>query len=157
MARAVAGSTMVSRRGFTAVELLIALGIFGTLVGIAVPSYMSYLERAKVAKAIGDIRILDSDIQLFRHNNDKLPSSLNDIGKGQLLDPYGNAYVYGNYDLIKPGNKRKDQFLVPLNSDYDLYSKGQDGNSAPPLTAQASRDDIVRANDGSYVGLASNY
>ncbi|MFQ5988854.1 MAG: hypothetical protein ACE5K9_02950 [Candidatus Methylomirabilales bacterium] len=52
---------------------------------------------------------------------------------------------------------RKDQFLVPLNSDYDLYSKGKDGQSQPPLTAQARRDDIVRANDGGFVGLAPEY
>jgi general secretion pathway protein G len=27
----------------------------------------------------------------------------------------------------------------------------------PPLTAKVSRDDIVRANDGAFVGLASEY
>ena len=55
------------------------------------------------------------------------------------------------------GQARKDHFLVPLNSDYDLYSKGPDGKSSPPLTAEASRDDIIRANDGAYFGLASDY
>lgn len=55
------------------------------------------------------------------------------------------------------GQARKDQFLVPLNSDYDLYSKGPDGKSSPPLTAKESRDDIIRANDGAYFGLASEY
>jgi general secretion pathway protein G len=52
---------------------------------------------------------------------------------------------------------RKDRFLVPINTDYDLYSMGKDGRSSPPLTAKASRDDIIRANDGAYIGLASNY
>ncbi len=52
---------------------------------------------------------------------------------------------------------RKDRFLVPLNSDFDLYSKGPDRKSVPPLTAEASRDDIIRANDGGYIGLASEY
>jgi general secretion pathway protein G len=46
---------------------------------------------------------------------------------------------------------------VPLNSTFDLYSKGRDGQSQPPLTATASQDDIVRATDGNYVGLASRY
>ena len=46
---------------------------------------------------------------------------------------------------------------MPLNSEYDLYSKGKDGASAPALTAAASKDDIVRANDGGFVGLAINY
>ena len=55
------------------------------------------------------------------------------------------------------GQARKDRFLVPLNSDYDLYSAGKDGKSRPPLSAQMSQDDIVRANDGAYIGLASQY
>jgi len=46
---------------------------------------------------------------------------------------------------------------VPLNSTYDLYSKGKDGASASPLTAKASADDVIRANDGGYIGLASGY
>jgi general secretion pathway protein G len=52
---------------------------------------------------------------------------------------------------------RKDRFLVPINSDYDLYSMGPDGASAPPLTAKASHDDIIRASDGAYVGVAENF
>ena len=47
--------------------------------------------------------------------------------------------------------------LVPLNSTYDLYSKGKDGASASALNAHASGDDVIRANDGGYIGLASGY
>ena len=34
---------------------------------------------------------------------------------------------------------------------------GKDGASLGPLTAKESRDDIVRANDGRFIGLASEY
>jgi general secretion pathway protein G len=34
---------------------------------------------------------------------------------------------------------------------------GADGASVGPLTAAPSRDDIVRANDGGFVGLASEF
>jgi general secretion pathway protein G len=54
-------------------------------------------------------------------------------------------------------NARKDKNLHPLNSDFDLYSIGKDGESRQPLTAKWSRDDVVRANDGGFVGLASEY
>ena len=46
---------------------------------------------------------------------------------------------------------------MPINSDFDLYSTGPDGASVAPLTAEPSRDDIVRANDGAFIGLASEY
>ncbi len=55
------------------------------------------------------------------------------------------------------GQVRRDRFLVPINSDFDLYSIGKDGGSQAPFTAMDSRDDIVRANDGGYVGLASGF
>jgi general secretion pathway protein G len=44
-----------------------------------------------------------------------------------------------------------------LNSDYDLYSKGRDGRSVSPLTAKASRDDVIRASNGGFIGLGANY
>jgi len=52
---------------------------------------------------------------------------------------------------------RKDRFLVPINSDYDLYSMGADGQSRPQLHSLVSRDDVIRARDGGYVGLAENF
>lgn len=55
------------------------------------------------------------------------------------------------------GAKRKDRNLVPLNTDYDLYSRGPDGQSVSPLTAAKSKDDIIRANNGGYVGTAEDY
>jgi general secretion pathway protein G len=55
------------------------------------------------------------------------------------------------------GRPRKDRFLHPINSDYDLYSMGKDGESVEPLTAQKSHDDVIRANDGSFVGWLSSF
>jgi hypothetical protein len=39
----------------------------------------------------------------------------------------------------------------------DLYSSGKDGESRTPLTARPSRDDIVVARDGAFVGLATDF
>jgi len=47
--------------------------------------------------------------------------------------------------------------MVPVNTDFDLYSMGKDGKSRAPFTAKASHDDIVRANDGKFIGLVSEY
>ena len=55
------------------------------------------------------------------------------------------------------GMVRKDKNLVPINSDFDLYSMGPDGESVSPLTANSSRDDIVRGRNGDYIGNAAEY
>ena len=36
------------------------------------------------------------------------------------------------------------------------YSQGEDGDSKGPLNAKASRNDIVRANNGSHIGLGED-
>jgi general secretion pathway protein G len=73
------------------------------------------------------------------------------------LDPWGNPYVYVDLTTAGISKARKNKNLVPINSEYDLYSKGKDGNSVLALTAASSRDDVVLANDGRFIGLASNY
>jgi general secretion pathway protein G len=74
-------------------------------------------------------------------------------------DPWGRPYVYLNIRAAGPGNSglRKDGKLNPLNTDFDLYSCGKDGDSIGPLSAKASRDDIVRANNGAFIGLGEDY
>jgi len=67
----------------------------------------------------------------------------------------GGGESHGGGSVV--GRARKDRFLVPINSDYDLYSKGKDGDSHPPLGAHSSRDDVIRANDGGFIGLASSF
>ncbi len=52
---------------------------------------------------------------------------------------------------------RKNQNMVPINSDYDLYSKGKDGRSQKPIVSNVSQDDIIRARNGRFVGLASDF
>jgi general secretion pathway protein G len=144
----------------TLVELVMVMAIISTLSAIAIPLYVDVTEQAKVARAIADIRIVESEIAVFEGTTGRLPLNLAEIGRGTLRDPWNHPYVYLNFAAAGPkanGARRKDRFLVPLNSTYDLYSTGRDGQSQPPLTAKASKDDIVRASDGGYVGLASGY
>ena len=74
-------------------------------------------------------------------------------------DPWDNPYTYMNIASAVAGfdDIRKDKNLNPLNSDFDLYSVGRDGESAVPLSAEKSHDDIVRINNGAFIGLAKDY
>ncbi len=145
-------------RAFTLLELLIVMAIMITLAAMGIPAFADALEVAYVGRAIGDIRTLQTEITRYEVQLGKLPDTLQEVGVTEMLDPWGNPYQYLNFDNVSgQGQKKKDKFLVPLNSTYDLYSMGKDGVTSTALTANASQDDIVRANDGAYVGLGSQY
>ena len=74
------------------------------------------------------------------------------------LDPWNRPYAYTNLaSAAGKGSARKDKKLNPLNSDFDLYSLGKDGESKLPLSPKVSEDDVIRARDGRFVGLAKDF
>jgi general secretion pathway protein G len=147
-----------ARRGFTLVELGLSLALLAVLVGLALPSYNGWKDKARTQKAVQDIIAISAVVDQYLADTGALPADLAAIGRDGIQDPWGRAYEYLPLIGVKGNGKaRKDHSLVPLNSDYDLYSKGPDGASVGPLTAKASRDDILRANNGRFVGPASMY
>lgn len=142
----------------TLLELMLALIMLAILTAGGYAGYRQVVERMRISRTIADIGELQLALDKFELNRGALPSSLNDVGFGGLLDPWGGIYQYLNIaEVMGMGAVRKDRNLVPINTDYDLYSMGPDGRSVPPLTAAASRDDIVRANDGRFIGKAEDY
>jgi general secretion pathway protein G len=147
-------------RGFSLIELLVTLVIAALLLSLAVPAYNGYTEHARVTRAIGEIGTLSLAIERFRlQNDDQLPLALDDLSIPVPEDPWGRDYVYLNITAAGPGKGalRKDGKLNPLNTDFDLYSVGKDGGSVGPLSAKESKDDVVRANNGAFIGLGKDY
>ena len=144
-------------KGYSLIELMMAIAIVSILAAIATPNFIQYREKAKVAAVITEIRGIEKAITSYAVDHGDFPPSLDAIGFGSLLDAWGTPYQYLPVEGNPPGKLRKDRFMVPVNTDYDLYSMGKDKSSVSPFTAKASRDDIVRANNGAYVGLASNF
>lgn len=145
--------------GLSLIELLFALAILGVIAAIAVPNYRQYVYQARVVQATADLRRIEQGLEGFAIGNDgAYPASLAEVGLDGMRDPWGHAYRYLNIALASnPAALRKDKNLVPINTDYDLYSMGRDGATLPPLTAPSSRDDVIRANNGAFRGLAAEY
>ncbi len=144
--------------GLTLIELLLVVALVGVLAAIALPMYQGYKERIRQSQAIQDITVLQAVIREYQLNHGTYPAALADVGNAGWRDPWGNAYEYQELvSVAGRGKARKDRKLNPLNSDFDLYSVGKDGLSKTQLTNKDSLDDIVRANDGAFVGLAANY
>ena len=225
-------SVLKQTAGFTLIELMLAVTIVGVLASLAVPNYIDFLEKARVAKAISELHALAREIKGFAFGGGQYPNTLADIGRSTMVDPWGSPYQYyrincGTVDdisnlarlksprkntpraipvsyrlsadwessasfAIDNGNRqdllhlvqgggpgggagggaggggggppcggvggaRKDRFLVPINSDFDIYSMGKDKDTVAPLNPPKSHDDVIRASDGGFYGLAKNF
>ena len=148
------------KRGFTLIEVCVVVAIIATLSAIAVPSYLRYKYKAMVVVAISDIRMIEQQISLYTQENDgQLPNSLSNLTTiKNVRDPWGRPYQYLRISGAKKsvtGLARKNMSDVPVNTDYDLYSIGNDGKTNQSFKPKVSQDDIVRAYNGQYVGLVS--
>jgi general secretion pathway protein G len=95
-------------------------------------------------------------ITRFYTQNSRYPVDLAEINVSKK-DPWGNSYEYLDFSNAILSRKRKDGGLQPINSDFDLYSKGKDGSSSKPINTPPGADDIVRGRNGNYVGLGKDY
>jgi general secretion pathway protein G len=132
-AERIARARRSSQAGMTIIELLATLAIASSLASIAIPKY--------------------HQIETTLDTKDTLPDLLITIGQN-ITDPWGNPYVYVKFPSGAP---RVDRFGVQVNTTYDLYSMGPDAMSSNSLNAGSSFDDVVRANDGGFIGLGGKY
>jgi general secretion pathway protein G len=136
---------------------VIALLAAGLIAGsFAVPAFTGYVERSRVARAVSDIGTVSLKLHQWQRSGRSLPQNLAEAGI-TAVDPWGRPYVYLRAADASRAQLRKDGELVPLNSDFDLYSLGPDGISALALPAAPSQDDVVRAANGAFIGVAANY
>jgi general secretion pathway protein G len=146
-------------RGFTLIEILVSLAVVAVLVTLAIPSYTNYVNRARGAAAAQEMRVVEQAINAYQADRGVFPPSLSlsDIGQQvPLNDPWGRPY---EYHIIGTAGYTPYEFLfTDSNLDYDLYSKGADmatdKNLGPPI-ADNCKDDIIRASNGGFLGLAT--
>ena len=164
-----------SCQGFTLLELIFGILIVLTLAGIAVPLTADYIHKAKVVRAVTEIRGLEKEIIFFETEKGYYPGgkkpiitfmlqSMQEIGRDDFKDPWGTPYQYRNlaqgpFAGGKPKFCRRDRSFNPLNYDFDLYSVGPDRQvpTHNQITVHKGADDIVRAANGRYVGEGAKF
>lgn len=77
------------RRGFTLIEVLVAVTIIAVLISIGVVSYSSINRRSRDAKRKGDVEQLRSALEMYRADNSSYPN----IGSGAWANASGLATV----------------------------------------------------------------
>jgi general secretion pathway protein G len=142
---------VIGCRGFTLVELIVVMAVLAVLTAMAMPSLKEYIKVTENNACASDLRIIDKAVTAYYIERNVFPVQLSDVGFGSQLDPWKRQYEYKNLSIA--GNvPLQDSAGEVLNHDYDLYCKGEDGESFPAFGDPANEDDVVRANDGFYIG-----
>lgn len=148
-------------RGMTILELMVAAMGVATLVAIALPVIEGARDDLRLHEAVTEIQVIQFQIIKYELKYGTIPAKTADLNLPEdvATDPWENPYVYLNFASPDPpgSDPREDQFLKPINTAYDVYSKGPNGDTFKDLNNWRGADDIIRAADGGYIGVASEF
>ena len=127
-----AGSTLApaAQRGFTLIEVMVVVVIIGLLAAIVAPNLIGNIDTAAVTRARGDIRSIETALNLYRLDNFKYPSTDEGLealvtNPGEAVAPNWKAYLR---DVPSDPWNNPYQYVYPgTQGEFDVFSYGADG------------------------------
>jgi prepilin-type N-terminal cleavage/methylation domain-containing protein len=154
--------------GFTLIELLIVVAIIGILAAIAVPNFLNAQVRAKVAKAVSNMRSVSTALESYRLDNNTYPrwawdphyygfwqltSPIPYISSSSFENPFRGKAQWRGHSV---GGKEIDPYfeMATFSAKGDSYSKNWPRNVWLLESAGPDVEDDYNANNFPQKGIA---
>ena len=120
---------LTDETGFTLVELLVVVLILGVLIGLAVPSYLSFQGKSHSTAAAADVREAISDANAYYINNDNSYTGMN---PGSLRSTFDSGLVIsssGSTGIVsaKPQGSGETYCISAVSGDRWAHYSGPGG------------------------------
>ncbi|KIX85446.1 type II secretion system major pseudopilin GspG [Vermiphilus pyriformis] len=124
------GST---RPGFSLAEILIAVAIMAILSAIAIPTFLSYQNRARKTNASATVQAIKTAIQSYNTDTGAWPTTLTDLVRKPADEKaarrWQGPYLEGDEIPEDPWNESYQYKLTPgAPRPFELYSFGPNGS-----------------------------
>lgn len=132
-ARSVSASV---QRGFSLMEIMIAVAIMGILGAVIVPNLLTYLEKSRKSSARSTLRVFESAITEYYADTGTYPEELSDLVNEPSDPKLAGKWQDGGYLKQKkiPNDPWGHKYMYELTPDgehpYELFSYGTKGKKA---------------------------
>lgn len=128
-------------KGFSLIELLVAITILGLLSALAAVNLFKVGVKAKQKKVVADVKVIEDAIVMFHEDVHRFPETLEELispsGEGwdgpylkkpeMIKDPWGRTYVYARTSGDPPytiGSYGADGMAGGTGEDKDIFPTG---------------------------------